>query len=79
MIIEGAEEISRFNNLEQEVKVVDISVGNARTESNVHGISRLEDNDLEETMRSLKMKVLDFKDDNDRLVKEKQQLNTQIL
>lgn len=55
---------------EEEVRAMNIDMGNAKTESNGHGVDRLEKKDLEETMRSLKIEVLDFHYDNERLIKD---------
>jgi hypothetical protein len=66
---------------EEEVRGLNISVGNEETKSN--GIEReMEPLELVETMRSLNMEVQSCRDDNERLLKvqEKQnQLNTQLL
>lgn len=68
-----------INSSEEGVIVLDMSVGNVGIESNGHGMSRLENGDLEDTMRSLKMDVLSFQADNTRLVKKELQLNNEIL
>jgi len=58
-----------INNPKVEVGAENISVGDAIMESNGHKMSRLEIKDLEETMKSIKMKVLSFKANIVRLVK----------
>ena len=55
---------------DKEVKGQNINVGNADTESNGHQ-ARGEQETLIETMRSLKIEVQSYKEDNERLVREK--------
>jgi hypothetical protein len=53
-------------------------VGNAETESNGHK-GRGEKETLIETVRSLKIEVQSYKVDNERLMREKSQINARVL
>ena len=65
-------------NQKEEVRAINMSMDNVRTQLNGHRMGRPEDRDLEETIRGLKMEVLDYKFDNDR-DKGTTKINTHIL
>jgi hypothetical protein len=53
---------------ERESKGQNISVGNVETKSNGHR-SRVEPTELVETMRSLRMEVQSYRDDNEKIMR----------
>lgn len=79
MRTEEAENVSGFNNPEDNIQAVDTSVLDAQMESNGNGLNRLGNIDFEENMRSLKVDILSIKNHNDRLMKQRQLTNDHIL
>jgi hypothetical protein len=68
-------------NHEREAKGQNISVGNIETKSNGHR-SRVEPKKLVETMRSLKMEVQRYRDENERIMRAQEdsnQINSQMM
>jgi hypothetical protein len=78
MHIQEMEEGEGASNHDKEAKGQNISVGNAETESNRHQ-ARGEQETLIETMRSLKIEVQSYKEDNERLIREQNQINSQVM
>jgi hypothetical protein len=78
MHIQEIEEVEEAYNHDKEAKGKNIIVGNAETESNGYR-SRVEKENLVETMRSLKIEVQSYKVDNERLMREKNQINYQVM
>jgi hypothetical protein len=66
---------------EDEVRGMNVSLGNVETESNGHKEGRVESIDLVETIKSLQRDVLSYKVDNEKLMKsrEKNNINTKLL
>jgi phosphomevalonate kinase len=78
MHIQEMEEGEGALSHDKESKGQNISVGNAETKSNGH-MSRGEQETLIETMRSLKIEVQSYKEDNERLMREQNQINSQVM
>jgi hypothetical protein len=75
MHIEEMEEGRGASSHDKEVEGQNTRVGNAKTES--HGRKGKEEQEtLIETVRSLKMEVQSYKADNERLMREKSQINS---
>ena len=78
MRIEEMEEDEGASNHDKEVEGQNTRVGNVETQSN----GRKEKGDLEtliETVRILKTEVQSYKEDNERLMREKSKINAQVL
>jgi hypothetical protein len=78
MRIEEMEEGEGASSHEKEVEGQNTRVGNAETESNGHK-GKGEKETLIEIVRSLNMEVQSYKADNERLMREKSQINAQVL
>jgi hypothetical protein len=76
MHIQEMEEGEGASSHDKEAEGQNIRVGNAETESNGHK-GRGEQETLIETVRSLKIEVQSYKEDNERLMREKSQINSQ--
>jgi len=63
----------RTYNHEDEVRGLYVSMGNEGTESNGHREGKEESMNLVETIKSLQKYVQSYKDDNERLMKSKEQ------
>jgi hypothetical protein len=63
---------------EKEAKGQNISVGNAKTNSNGN-ISREDQATLLETVRRLKVEMHSYKEDNEKMVREQNQINVQVM
>jgi hypothetical protein len=63
---------------EREAKCQNNSVGNVETKSNGHRI-RVELETLIYIMRSLRIEVKSYKEDNDNMMKEKNKINSQMM
>jgi hypothetical protein len=75
MNIQEMEEGEEAYNHYKYAKCQNINVGNAETESNGHtGIGEQET--LIETVTSLKIEVQSYKEGNERLIREKHQINS---
>ena len=72
------EEGEGASNHDKEVEGQNTKIGNAKTDSNGRK-ERGEKEILIETIRSLKIEVQIYKEDNERLMKEKSQINAQVL
>ena len=78
MRIEEMEEDEGASSHDKEDKGQNTRVVNAETESN--GCKgKGEHETLIETVRSLKMEVQSYKEDNERLMREKSQINSRVL
>jgi hypothetical protein len=75
MCIEKMEEGEGASHHDKEVEGQNTRVGNAETESNEHK-EKGEKETLIETVRSLKMEVQSYKEDNERLMREKIHINS---
>jgi hypothetical protein len=78
MHIQEMEEGEGAFSHDKEAKGQNISVGNAETESNGHK-GRGEQETLIETVRSLRIEVQSYKEDNERLIREQNQINYQVM
>jgi hypothetical protein len=78
MQIREMEEGEGASNHDKEAKGQNIIVGNAETKSNEHK-GRGEKETLIETVRSLKIEVQSYKEDNVRLMREQNQINSQVM
>jgi hypothetical protein len=78
MHIQEMEEGEGASSHDKEAKGQNIRVGNAETESNGHK-GRGEQETLIETVRSLKIEVQSYKEDNERLMREQNQINSQVM
>jgi FtsZ-binding cell division protein ZapB len=78
MRIEEIEEGEGASNHDMEAEGQNTRVGNAETESNGQK-GKGEHETLIETIRSLKMEVQSYKADNERLMREKSQINARVL
>jgi hypothetical protein len=78
MRIEEMEEGEGASSHEKEVEGQNTKVGNAEIDSNGHK-GKEEQETLIEMVRSLKMEVHSYKADNERLMREKSQINAQVL
>jgi hypothetical protein len=74
MQIQEMEEGEGDSSHVKEAKGKNIKVGNVETESNKHK-ARGEEETLIESMRSLKIEVSRYKVDNERLMREQNQIN----
>jgi hypothetical protein len=63
---------------EKEAKGQNISVGNAETKSNTHK-NRGEQETLLETVRSLNIEMQSYKEDNEKMMREQNQINAQVM
>ena len=63
---------------EKEATCQNISVGNAKTKSNGHK-NRGEHKTLLETMRSLNIEMQSYKVDNEKMMREQNQINSQVM
>jgi hypothetical protein len=63
---------------DKEAKGQNIIVGNAETESNGHK-GREEQETLIEIVRSMQIEVWSYKEDNERLIREENQINSQVM
>jgi hypothetical protein len=77
MHIEEMEEGEGASIHDKEAEVQNTRVGNAETESNGHK-GKGEQETLIETVRSLKIEVQRYKADNERMMREKIQINAQV-
>jgi hypothetical protein len=78
MCIEEMEEGEGASSHDKEVEGQNTRIGNAETESN--GCKgRGEQETLLETVKSLKIEVQSYKEDNERLMREKSQINARVL
>ena len=78
MRIEEMEEGKGASSHDKEVEGQNTRVGNVETKSNgCRGKGEKET--LIETVRSLNMEVQSYKEDNERLMREKSQINSQVL
>jgi hypothetical protein len=78
MHIQEMEEGEGAFSHDKEAKGQNISVGNVETESNGHQ-ARGEHETLIETVRSLKIEVQSYKLENDRLIREQNHINAQVM
>jgi hypothetical protein len=78
MHIEEMEEGEGASSHDKEAEGQNTRVGNAETESDGHK-GKGEQETLIETVRSLKMEVQSYKADNERLMREKIQINARVL
>jgi hypothetical protein len=78
MRIEEMEEGEGASSHDKEVEGQNTRVGNAKTKSNGRKVKG-EQETLIETVRSLKMEVQSYKADNERLMREKSQINVRVL
>jgi hypothetical protein len=78
MCIEEMEEGEGASSHDKEVEGQNTKVGNGETESNGRK-GKGEHETLLEMVRSLKMEVQSYKEDNERLMREKIQINVQVL
>jgi hypothetical protein len=78
MRIEEMEEGEGASSHEKEVEGQNTRVGNAEIDSNVRK-GKEEQETLIEMVRILKMEVHSYKADNERLMREKSQINAQVL
>jgi len=67
------DDIHRTYNYEDGVKGFGMSMGNVGTKSNVHGEGKEERINLVDTLKSLQRDVQSYKDNNERLMKAKDQ------
>jgi hypothetical protein len=78
MHIEEMEEGEGASSHDKEVEGQNTRVGNVEIESNGRK-EKGEQETLIETIRSLKMEVQSYKEENERLMREKIQINAQVL
>jgi hypothetical protein len=67
------EDVQGIYSHEEEIRGMYVHMGNEGTNSNGHGEGKEESMNLVETIKSLQRDVLSHKDDNERLMKAKEQ------
>ena len=78
MHIEEMEEGEGASSHDMEVEGKNTKIGNAETKSNIRK-SRGEQETFLKTVKTLKIKMQSYKVDNERLMREKNQINAQVL
>ena len=58
---------------EDEIRGMDVHMGNEGTNSNGHGEGKEESMNLVETIKNMQKNVQSYKDDNERIMKSKEQ------
>lgn len=69
----------RYYKHKEEGKFMNLRMGNVGIDSNGHGENKPKDRDLVETIRILKMEVIIYIANNEKMIRNKQHINTHIL